>query len=71
MVRDRHLDKLQISLYKKGGLGCIRHKEEDIEILKRPKHEIFEHGVFTQIFPVGVGDLGTRPKKFKKFMVGA
>ncbi len=61
---DRHLDKLQISLYKKGVLGCIRHTEhteEDIEILKGPDHEIIEHGVFTQISPVRVCDLGTRP----------
>jgi hypothetical protein len=30
--------------------------------LKGPKLEIFGSGVFTQIKPVWVGDLGTRPK---------
>ena len=30
--------------------------------LKGPKFEIFGSGVFTQIRPVWVGDLGTRPK---------
>jgi hypothetical protein len=35
--------------------------------LKGPKHEIFGSGVFTQIRPVCVGDIGTRPKNPKKF----
>jgi hypothetical protein len=30
--------------------------------LKRPKHEIFESGFFTQIRPVRVDDLGTGKK---------
>ncbi len=30
--------------------------------LKGPKLEIFDSGVFSQIRPVWVGDLGTRPK---------
>ncbi len=34
------------------------------------KYEIFEHGVFTQIRTVRVGDLGTR-LKIRKFMPGA
>jgi hypothetical protein len=38
---------------------------------KGPKHEIFVAGIFTQIRPVWVGDLGTRLKKSKKFMFGA
>jgi|688.fasta_scaffold308073_1 hypothetical protein len=33
--------------------------------LKGPMHEIFEHGVFTQIRPVRVGSLGTRRKNAK------
>jgi hypothetical protein len=33
--------------------------------LKGPKLEIFGSGVFTQIRPVWVGDLGTRPKNPK------
>jgi hypothetical protein len=33
--------------------------------LKGPKLEIFGSGVFTQIIPVWVGDLGTRPKNPK------
>jgi hypothetical protein len=34
-------------------------------MLKGPKLEIFGTGVFTQIRPVWVGDLGTRPKNPK------
>jgi hypothetical protein len=33
--------------------------------MKGPKHEIFEHGVFTQIRSVWIGDLGSRPKNVK------
>ncbi len=33
--------------------------------LKVPKHEIFVAGIFTQIIPVWVGDLGTMPKNSK------
>jgi hypothetical protein len=33
--------------------------------LKGPKLEIYSSGVFTQIRPVWVGDLGTRPKNPK------
>jgi hypothetical protein len=33
------------------------------ETLKGPKHEIFESGFFTEIRPVGIGDLGTGEKK--------
>jgi|LakMenEpi03Aug12_release.lakeMendotaPanAssembly.Ray.scaffolds.fasta_scaffold856700_1 hypothetical protein len=36
-------------------------------ILKGPKHEIIENGIFTQIRSVKVGDLGTGKKmKFRK-----
>jgi hypothetical protein len=38
-------------------------------VLKGPKRDIFGSGVFAQIRPVWVGDLGTNPKKFEKFMV--
>ncbi len=34
--------------------------------LKGPKLKIFGSGVFTQIRPVSVGDLGTRPKNLTK-----
>jgi hypothetical protein len=37
--------------------------------LKGPKHEIFGSGVFTQIRPVLVGDLGIKPKNPKFLMV--
>ncbi len=33
--------------------------------LKGPKLEIFGSGIFTQIRPVRVGDLGTKPKNYK------
>jgi hypothetical protein len=36
-----------------------------IGFLKGPKLEIFGTGVFAQIRPVWVGDLGTRPKYSK------
>ncbi len=35
---------------------------KEIPLLKGPKHEIFESGFFTQIIPVLIGHLGTRPK---------
>jgi hypothetical protein len=34
-------------------------------LLKGPKREIFDFGVFAQIRPIWIGDLGTRPKNFK------
>ncbi len=34
----------------------------DLYLLKGPKHEIFVVGIFTQIRPEWVGDLGTIPK---------
>jgi hypothetical protein len=40
-------------------------KKFDSNVLKGPKLEIFDSGVFTQIRPVWVGDLGTRPKTMK------
>jgi hypothetical protein len=42
---------------------------EDRARFKVPKLEIFGSGVFTQIRPVWVGDLGTRPKNPKIGMV--
>ncbi len=39
---------------------------ENFPVLKGPKLEIFGSRVFTQIRPVWVGDLGTRPK-YSKF----
>ncbi len=35
------------------------------EPLKGPKREIFDSGVFAQIRPIWIGDLGTRPKNYK------
>jgi hypothetical protein len=36
------------------------------EFLKGPKREIFGLRIFTQIRPIWIGDLGTRPKNPKK-----
>jgi hypothetical protein len=36
-----------------------------------PKREIFVAGIFAQIRPIWIGDLGTRPKNPKKIMFGA
>ncbi len=33
--------------------------------LKGPKCEIFDSGVFAQIRPIWIGDLGIRPKNYK------
>ncbi len=38
--------------------------------LKGPKLEIFGSGIFTQIRPVRVGDLGTKPKISKVYGFG-
>ncbi len=38
--------------------------------LKGPKREIFVAGIFAQIRPVWIGDLGTRPKNKKKYVWG-
>ncbi len=34
-------------------------------LLKGLKREIFDSGVFAQIRPIWIGDLGTRPKNYK------
>ncbi len=39
-------------------------------VSKGPKLEIFVGGVFTQIKPVWIGDLGTRPKIQKVYVWG-
>jgi hypothetical protein len=44
--------------------------ENNCRSLNGPKHEIFEHGVLTQIRPVRVGDLEARAKKSKKLWFG-
>jgi hypothetical protein len=41
------------------------------QYIKGPKHEIFVVGIFAQIRPVWVDDLGTIGQKIKKFMVCA
>jgi hypothetical protein len=38
--------------------------------LKGPKREIFVTGIFTEIRPVWVGDLETRPKNLKSLCLG-
>jgi hypothetical protein len=38
--------------------------------LKGPKCEIFVAGIFAQIRPIWIGDLGTRPKNPKKLYLG-
>ncbi len=38
--------------------------------LKGPKREIFVAGIFTEIRPVWVGDLDTRPKNLKSLCLG-
>jgi hypothetical protein len=38
--------------------------------LKGPEREIFVAGIFAQIRPIWIGDLGARPKNPKKIMFG-
>jgi hypothetical protein len=45
-------------------------KKKNQHCLKRPKREIFVAGIFTQIRPVWVGDLETRPKNLKSLCLG-
>ncbi len=40
----------------------VLHPEDKTVYLKGPKREIFVAGIFTEIRPVWVGDLETRPK---------
>jgi hypothetical protein len=42
-----------------------KKKSCDTVSLKGPKCEIFDSGVFAQIRPIWIGDLGTRPKNYK------
>ncbi len=39
-------------------------------VLKGPKREIFGLGIFAQIRPIWICDLGTRPKNPKKLGLG-
>ncbi len=47
------------------GSGLMSRFVCEYRYLKGPRHEIFVAGIFTQIRPVWVGDLGTRPKSPK------
>jgi hypothetical protein len=40
----------------------IHSSQEFGKLLKGPKREIFDFGVFAKIRPIWIGDLGTRPK---------
>jgi hypothetical protein len=44
-------------------------KEKGEGLKNGSKLEIFGSGIFTQIRPVWIGDLGTRPKNLKMLMV--
>ncbi len=48
-------------------MNCIRYAAKT---LKGPKREIFVAGIFTEIRPVWVGDLETRPKNLKSLCLG-
>ncbi len=65
-----------LCVYVGGGGGCSQHflymsiAETLVGwpaliglVLKGPKHEIFESGLFVQIRPVRLGDLGTGERK--------
>jgi hypothetical protein len=53
------------------GARCKKKEAEFLDVhnwekvLKGPKREIFDSGVFAQIRPIWIGDLGTRPKNYK------
>ncbi len=42
----------------------------DTTFFKGPKREMFVAGIFTEIRPVWVGDLETRPKNLKSLCLG-
>ncbi len=49
-------------------MGSLNKLVTNISLLgtfKGPKREIFDFGVFAQIRPLWIGDLGTRPKNYK------
>ncbi len=46
-----------------------RHRARCTPQVKGPKREIFDSGVFAQIRPIWIGDLGTTQKKLLIFMV--
>ncbi len=46
------------------------NKASELLVLKGPKREIFVAGIFTEIRPVWVGDLETRPKNLKSLCSG-
>ncbi len=48
----------------------FRHSIRYTITLKGPKREIFVAGIFTEIRPVRVGDLETRPKNLKSLCLG-
>jgi hypothetical protein len=45
-------------------------KNPEVGFLKGPKREIFVTEIFTEIRPVWVGDLETRPKNLKSLCLG-
>jgi hypothetical protein len=45
-------------------------KSHDTVPLKGPKREMFVAGIFTEIRPVWVGDLESRPKNLKSLCLG-
>ncbi len=47
-----------------------RQGSDRTKLLKRPKREMFVAGTFTEIRPVWVGDLETRPKNLKNLCLG-
>ncbi len=49
----------------------LKTEDHQLDILlKGPKREKFVAGIFAQIRPIWIGDLGTRPKNPKKLRLG-
>jgi hypothetical protein len=57
------------SLFLKNVLCTFLYSKKG-ECLKGPKREIFGLGIFAQIRPIWIGDLGTGPKNPKKLDLG-
>jgi hypothetical protein len=61
---------LQIGKIKISAFPEYEEWKKFIRALKGPKHEILVAGIFTEIRPVWVGDLETRPKNLKSLCLG-
>ncbi len=65
LVLQKSIKKCHNNVFFYNSSGWLNSAENLIVMLKGPKRDIFGSGVFAQIRPVWIGDLGTRPKNYK------